>query len=386
MFIFLLLNMFPILSACFFLIMTPTSLVAVEKEHGPHEMTKLRLLKSETCPLTNDVVFETTYPSPLSCSMKCLQDPFCSGMNVQDEKKIGDINCQLTYKRPEHNENCKDKTWKFYKILHPQRKIPCQNFGNSVFDLRVGPGVNPYKCKCQPGFTGEFCESGSFPVSCKEAMKDTSLKDGTYLIKTNTSECYSKVFCQRKISGCSGEGWTLVMKIDGKKETFQYNSSLWSNKKSYMIENGETGLDDLETKLPTYWSTKIKMCVGMKVNSTIKFISFEMQAESLYDLIADGKYRKTDLSRSQWLTLVKNSFLQQYCDKEGFNVVGEDSNAARVKLGILGNNENDCISTNSFVGFGGSYGCKICGVISCGNFYAWNDDKQVRAMGYIFIA
>lgn len=55
--------------------------------------------------------------------MKCLQDPFCSGMNVQDEKKIGDINCQLTYKRPEHNENCKDKTWKFYKILNPQRKV-----------------------------------------------------------------------------------------------------------------------------------------------------------------------------------------------------------------------------------------------------------------------
>ncbi|XP_046863899.1 uncharacterized skeletal organic matrix protein 5-like isoform X2 [Xenia sp. Carnegie-2017] len=218
-------------------------------------------------------------------------------------------------------------------------------------------------------------------------MRNDSLKDGMYLISTNTLMGYSKVFCMRKITGCSGEGWTLVLKIDGTKATFQYNSSLWSNKESYMTENGETGLDQNETKLPTYWSTKIKkMCVGMKVNSTIKFISFEMQAESLYDLIADGKYTKTTLRRSQWFTLVENSFLQQYCDKEGFNVVGQLNVNARVKLGILGNEQNDCITPDSFIGFGGSHECNSCVVNSCGNFVSWSsNDKNVRAMGYIFV-
>ncbi|XP_046863994.1 uncharacterized skeletal organic matrix protein 5-like [Xenia sp. Carnegie-2017] len=218
-------------------------------------------------------------------------------------------------------------------------------------------------------------------------MRNASLKDGMYLISTNTLMGYSKVFCMRKITGSSGEGWTLVLKIDGTKKTFRYNSPLWSNKESYMIENGETGLGQNETKLPTYWSTKIKkMCVGMKVNSKIKFIGFEMQAKSLYDLIADGKYRKTTLSRSQWLKLVESSSLQQYCDREGFNVVGESGGHARVKLGILGNEQNDCITPDSFIGFGGSYECKSCGANSCGNFATWSsNDKQVRAMGYIFV-
>ncbi|XP_046863898.1 uncharacterized skeletal organic matrix protein 5-like isoform X1 [Xenia sp. Carnegie-2017] len=254
-------------------------------------------------------------------------------------------------------------------------------------DLRDGPGSDPYRCQCPFGFTGRYCSVKLIFSSCEEAMRNDSLKDGMYLISTNTLMGYSKVFCMRKITGCSGEGWTLVLKIDGTKATFQYNSSLWSNKESYMTENGETGLDQNETKLPTYWSTKIKkMCVGMKVNSTIKFISFEMQAESLYDLIADGKYTKTTLRRSQWFTLVENSFLQQYCDKEGFNVVGQLNVNARVKLGILGNEQNDCITPDSFIGFGGSHECNSCVVNSCGNFVSWSsNDKNVRAMGYIFV-
>ncbi|XP_046864324.1 uncharacterized skeletal organic matrix protein 5-like isoform X2 [Xenia sp. Carnegie-2017] len=301
-----------------------------------------------------------------------------------------DVTCQLTHKRPQNYEICTDNKWIFYELLNPQRKIPynkeklCENGGIMTVDLRDGPGSDPYRCQCPFGFTGRYCSVKLIFSSCEEAMRNASLKDGMYLISTNTLMGYSKVFCMRKITGCSGEGWTLVLKIDGTK--------LWSNKESYMTENGETGLDQNETKLPTYWSTKIKlMCVGMKVNSTIKFISFEMQAKSLYDLIADGKYRKTNLSRSQWLTLVKNSSLQQYCNKEGFNVVGENRGTTRVKLGILGNNENDCKSPDSFIGFGGSYEGNFCGrkpqVNSCGNiYYCSKKNKEIKAMGYLFIA
>ncbi|XP_078351911.1 putative skeletal organic matrix protein 5 isoform X2 [Oculina patagonica] len=54
------------------------------------------------------------------------------------------------------------------------------------------------------------------------------------------------------LGACSGGGWTLVMKIDGAKTTFHYNSKLWSNKVDFNLPGGKIGFDTQETKLPTY--------------------------------------------------------------------------------------------------------------------------------------
>ena len=40
--------------------------------------------------------------------------------------------------------------------------------------------------------------------------------------------------------------------------------------------------------------------------------------------------------------------MQPYCNSEGFNSLG------RVRIGILGNNENDCNTPDTFVGVGSS--------------------------------
>jgi hypothetical protein len=51
-----------------------------------------------------------------------------------------------------------------------------------------------------------------------------------------------------------------------------------------------SGFDDQETKLATYWNTPFKeICLGMKVNNSLNFISISYQASSLYDVIADGR-------------------------------------------------------------------------------------------------
>ncbi|XP_046863593.1 uncharacterized protein LOC124457373 [Xenia sp. Carnegie-2017] len=226
-------------------------------------------------------------------------------------------------------------------------------------------------------------------LSCKEAMKYGSSKDGVYLIKTDTSLGYSRVFCMKNILGCSGEGWTLVMKIDGEKETFDFESTFWTNKKSYKKENGKTGMDNLETKLPTYWSTKLnKICVGMKFNGKTNFISFNFQAKSLYDIIAKGKYHQTNVSRKKWMSLIKESVLQQNCNKEGFNAKAGREKFARVRVGILGNNQNHCMSSNSFIGFGCMY--KKCNqnaeINSCGNFKRCKGNNDKQSMGYIFVS
>ncbi|XP_046863405.1 uncharacterized skeletal organic matrix protein 5-like [Xenia sp. Carnegie-2017] len=186
------------------------------------------------------------------------------------------------------------------------------------------------------------------------------------------------------------------MKIDGNQKTFEFDSSFWTNKSSYNIENGKTGMDDLETKLPTYWSTKIcflnKICVGMKFDGKTNFISFNFQAKSLYDTIADGKYRQTNVSRNKWMSLINDSVLQLNCNKEGFNAKDENELHARVRLGIIGNDKNNCYSSDSFIGFGGPYNGIYCArkpqINSCGNsaYCTGKPIIELKSMGYIFIS
>lgn len=143
------------------------------------------------------------------------------------------------------------------------------------------------------------------------------------------------------------------------------------------LVGGETGFDNEETKLPTYWSTPFtKICLGMKIpgNKRTTFIAIDQPANSLYSLIADGQYRPTSLGRNKWKTLLgSEATLQANCNKEGFNAY--TPHLARARIGILGNNENDCITCDSFIGFGtgkpGNNG-------PCG-------DRNTKAMGYILI-
>ena len=77
------------------------------------------------------------------------------------------------------------------------------------------------------------------------------------------------------------------------------------------------------------------------------------QANSLYALIADGKYRATSLGRNMWKTLIGvQASLQQNCNKEGFNAVGSAHRSSKARIGFLGNNENDCVTPDSIIGFG----------------------------------
>ena len=137
--------------------------------------------------------------------------------------------------------------------------------------------------------------------------------------------------------------------------TFHYDSKLWSNQIHFNLPGGKTGLDHHETKLPTYWNTHFsKICLGMRIGHQIKFIVINKQANSLYSLIADGKYRATSLGRNTWKSLLgAQGSLQSNCNKEGFNAVGRsDYQQSRARIGILGDDRNDCGNCDSRVFFG----------------------------------
>ena len=120
----------------------------------------------------------------------------------------------------------------------------------------------------------------------------------------------------------------------------------------------------------------------MKIGQQINFIVINQQANSLYSLIADGKYRATSLGRNTWKKLIgSQASLQRNCNKEGFNAASGDITLGKARIGFLGNNENDCYQCDSRIGFGTG---------------GWHDDSNtcgneamnfahIKAMGYILI-
>ena len=64
--------------------------------------------------------------------------------------------------------------------------------------------------------------------------------------------------------------------------------------------------------------------------------------------------------------------------------MGYYSNSPKARIGILGNNENDCVTTDSRIGFG--TGGAHDDSNTCGNEAKHggdNGDKHIKAMGYI---
>ena len=172
------------------------------------------------------------------------------------------------------------------------------------------------------------------------------------------------------------------------KQTYRYNSSLWSNKETFNLAGGKSGFDTQETKLPTYWNTSFsKICLGMKIGQQLNFVVITKQADSLHSLIADGQYRATSLGRNTWKTLIgSTASLQPNCSKEGFNAWGGGSQYSKARIGILGNNENECLSCDSRIGFG--TGGNPDDSNTCGNEATNggdNGDTHIKAMGYILV-
>ncbi|KAL9953753.1 hypothetical protein ACROYT_G041216 [Oculina patagonica] len=143
--------------------------------------------------------------------------------------------------------------------------------------------------------------SGVSPDQCHYMSKSS------HLVALRVDSKPTSVLCHFGDFGCGNGGWTPVMKIDGNKNTFHYESGYLSDNNEYNLRGGETGFDTQETKLPTYWNTPFtKICLGMKIGQQINFVVIYKQADSVYSLIADGQYRANSLGRNTWKTLIEN--------------------------------------------------------------------------------
>ncbi|XP_078351793.1 putative skeletal organic matrix protein 5 isoform X2 [Oculina patagonica] len=217
-----------------------------------------------------------------------------------------------------------------------------------------------------PGpFTAGPTKAGPVSSCKKQYDKNNSSKSQVLTLMFGSQKI--PVYCHMGNFGCGDGGWTLAMKIDGNKKTFHYDAQLWSDNNTYNLAGGKTGFDTNETKLPTYWNTSFsKICLGMMIGQQINFVVINQQANSLYSLIADGQYRATSLGRNTWKTLIgSQASLQTSCNKEGFNAMASRRRHSKARIGILGNQENDCNSCDSRIGFG--TGGKHDDSNTCGN-------------------
>ena len=119
----------------------------------------------------------------------------------------------------------------------------------------------------------------------------------------------------------------------------------------------------------------------------VKFLVMEKKASSLYALIADDKYRPSSLGRDAWKTLIDSEAnLQPHCNREGFNVVSDNIVFSKARIGIVSNNENECVSCDSRIGFG--TGGNPDNSNTCGNVaqpQGSHPGTFFKAMGYILV-
>ena len=151
--------------------------------------------------------------------------------------------------------------------------------------------------------------------------------------------------------------------------------------------NVDEGLNDLtqnEAKLASYHNTPFtKLCLGMTRNEVTNWILVNYTATSLYSVIADGNLRKTNVGKEEWKSLINGASLQKYCNKEGFNV---KCHRSKSRIGIVSNDQDDCASCDSGVGFGIEIVSKDTELRwSSGNVQLTRTTRKLKTFGYIFV-
>jgi len=163
-----------------------------------------------------------------------------------------------------------------------------------------------------------------------------------------------------------GGGWTLLMKVDGASTTFRYGSGYWRNRAAYddpLAASTEQLLDPLEraqhksfaySEMPI---SEIRVCTApvsafpmaaADYRNLFRCIHIPVSAPSLFDVIQPNILRPTFLGVDWWKSAVEGATLQVNCREEGFNV-GQSTVA---RIGIVGNQEDECTSPDSRIGVG----------------------------------
>ncbi len=151
-----------------------------------------------------------------------------------------------------------------------------------------------------------------------------------------------------------GGGWTLAMKIDGADPQFAYGGDAWLKPKAF----GSGGLDGKAAVLPSAWALPITAIrVGFWQNNAWRWLTLPVTASALQAVFIANQPVPTTAGLPAWEALLADGSLQSHCQLEGFNIVTASTS---LRIGIQGNNENDCGTVDSWIGVGAA--SNVCGM------------------------
>ena len=222
--------------------------------------------------------------------------------------------------------------------------------------------------------------------SCKDIQSvnaGAKLGDGAYWLDPDGSGGVAayRVWCDLT---SAGGGWTLAAKVDGGKDTFTYDSELWTTSKLLAADQVSTAAS--EAKYASFGNVAFsEVRLVMSASGQTKALAVPVVGTSLQAMFAGG-HKSTSLGRNAWKSLISDSSMQPHCNIEGVNV---DCAVRKVRLGYLTNEQNDCQSCDSYLGVGHS------GQPGCSQGSSWagmmascspdNGDKNVPAFTWVWV-
>jgi len=216
-------------------------------------------------------------------------------------------------------------------------------------------------------------DAGPVARTCQDAMQreirvntggdgnEPALGVGIYTLDTDGQEGPLppyQAWCERD--------WTLVLKT-AVDSALSYHHPAWTGPDTLNAQSAD--LAPADARLPSFDQVPVRQAMlVMGDYFVVADIAGDAPAASMRAIMA-GDFMPTEIGRGQWLAMVadRRGGLQAHCNLEGFNAGLPES--VQVRLGILGNNEMDCLSSDSFIGIGhtGSGACDNRPIVSGNN-------------------
>ncbi len=244
---------------------------------------------------------------------------------------------------------------------------------------------------CETGVcgAGATCELRPNCLDIKVANPDA--QDGVYMIDPDGDSPEIHAFRVHCDMTTDGGGWTLALRARGDTSTFDYDSLYWTTDELFNQDKPELAWS--EAKLASFTTVPFKsILLGLQTpidpNAPIVLntITLDMPANSLLELFL-GPYVATLNARADWLALVPGSALQPYCNRQGVNSL-VSLTRPRSRIGILGNENHDCLTPDSYIGIGNKgSGCEGQPQASVGNMVSCNGNnpKTLKSLGVIYV-
>lgn len=260
---------------------------------------------------------------------------------------------------------------------------------NTTYDVEVKTSVAGKFCGVTNGSgkIGATAVSATIacivPTTCKaiKAVAPT-VADGVFHLTPTASEPFD-AYCDMT---SDGGGWTLALKAGGPSTTFRYDSPLWTNNAT--LNETSTDLSTNQAKFASFSQTAFDdIRLVTNTAGAVNWLKISRASASLQALFASGTYVDTGTPRKDWMILIPGSGLQLHCNIGGINAIVASQ---RVRLGFIANQENDCNSPDSVVGFGIGSGNAFGSKASYPPIVDYlgaslGDPTIVQSFGYIFV-